>query len=245
MIYSLANLLSISPTYIGDGIIILILLISVIVGIHKGFLGMIVSLIASIATIVLSSLLCKPFSLLLDSTFNLNEVFTNLFAGMFTGETFTTPIQGLVDDKITELIASLDLPEFITKSIQDLALSKAHVQGGELTLQSIIAEKLSEVALTATSWLILFLLLSIVFFIIKRFVKIFDKIAIIGTINKVLGGVLAFLLALLAICVVMYIFILISSLVPSSAVEYVKECKILGFFYNQNILAQILTRIFA
>jgi len=245
MIYSLANLLSSSPTFIGDGIIILILLVSVILGIFKGFLGMIVGFLAGIATVVLSALLCKPFSLLLGNVFGMNEVFTNFFAGMFKGETFTTPIQGLVDGKISELVASLNLPEFIKKSIEDLALSQVSIQGGELTLQSIIAEKLCGVALTAMSWLILYLLFTVAFFFIKKFIKVFDKIAIIGQVNKILGGVLAFLIAFFAICLVMYIFILISSFVPGGAVEYVKECKVLGFFYNHNILAQILTKIFA
>lgn len=240
------NLLSFNgTTLIADGILILVVLISVLYGVKKGFLGMIVGFLAGIVTIVACSLLCGPVADLLGNTFGLNDVFNRLFAGLFTGDMMTTPLNQLANEQINAYLAELNLPEFLTTILQEQVLAKLQTAVTDVTLQSVISNALTGLTLNAIAWFGLFIIISIIFFFIKRFIRIFDKMIIIGKINKLLGGILGFVVALFFICVITYLFIMISSFLPENVVSFVKSCTVLGWFYNSNPLAYLITLIFS
>lgn len=247
--FSVNNVAASAVNYIGDGIVILILLIALFAGSKKGFLGLIVGFLAGILTVVLTTLLCSPTAELMGNTFGLNATFENIYNGMFDGadEVFTTPIKELAYDQIVSAVNGLNLPQFIADALLNMIQAKvADVSiPADLTLQAVIVTGVTGITVTAIAWVTLFVLLSIIFAIIKRFVKIFDKIPIIGSLNKLLGALLMLIIAAFTILVIMYLFVMLSELLPSAAVDYVNQSIILKWLFNNNPLAQILTALFA
>lgn len=231
-------------TLIADGILLLVVLFSVLYGVKKGFLRMIVNFLSVVVTIVVCSLLCGPVANLLGNTFGLNPVFYNLFSGVFDGEMLTTPLNELANDQITAYLAGLNLPEFLTTILNDQLLAKIQSSVTDATLQSVISNALTSLTLNAIAWFALSIIMTILFFFVKKFIKVFDNMIIIGKINKLLGGLLGFVMALFFVCVVTYLFILIASFLPESTVSFVKSCTLLGWFYNSNPLAHLITLIF-
>ncbi|MBQ9709398.1 MAG: CvpA family protein [Clostridia bacterium] len=231
-------------TLIADGILILIVALFVLYGVKKGFLGMIVGFLAGIVTIVVCSLLCGPVAKFLGNTLGLHPVFFNLFARLFDGEIFTTPLNELAGEQISNYIAELHLPEFLTNLVENQLLEKLQSSVTDVTIQSVLSNTLTNLTLNAIAWFALYIIMTIIFAIIKKFVRMFDKIVIVGKINKLLGGLLGFVVAFVFICAVTYIFILIGSFLPTNITAFVKGCTILGWFYNSNPLASIISMIF-
>ncbi len=245
--FSLSALNSGATGFIGDGIVILILVISLIVGIKKGFLGLVVGFLAGIVTIVLCTLLCDPLAQAIGGaglTATLDQSFSNLIK--FEDEIFTTPLKSLSQEQIANALSSLELPEFLNSAIADLLQAKLADTSiaADVSVKSVIISALTNATLTAIAWCALFVVLSVVFALLKRFVKIFNKIPLIGFVNKLLGGLLGLILAAIMICVIMYLFTLLSSFVPQTAVDYVQSSPVLGWIYNHNPLGQLITAIF-
>lgn len=229
---------------IADCIFVLILLISFIIGYKKGFIGLVVGFLAGILTLVLATLLAKPLAEAIGAM-GLRAPLENAFAGLFDGELFTTPLKELAQEQIKEMLASLSLPDFIVTAIDDVITTKISEVNisDDLTVQSILSTTLANYALTAIAWVILTIVLGIVFFLLKRFSKVFNKIPLVGKVNKLLGGLTSAIIAFALVIVLMYLFSLIGTLLPESAVQFVESCTLLGWIYHVNPLGHIITAL--
>ncbi len=234
--------------YIADIVIILLLGLSIFIGYKKGFLGLVVYLLAGVLTLVLSSLLCKPLGVALGNM-GLEGALGNAITGIMepNNAIFTTPIKGITEDQISQALAALNLPAFITTAIANMiheAAAAASIPEG-MTILSVIVDGLVNLALTAIAWLILFVLLTIIFALLKKFIKVFDKIPLIGSLNKWLGALVCLILAAAVLLILMYLFIMLAPAMPVSVVTYVSKSPFLGMLYQYNPLAMLLTKIFA
>lgn len=238
---------SVNPvSLIGDAVVLLIVVLAIIRGIRKGFLGLIVGFLSGIVTIIVASLLCKPVANLIGG-WGLRGALSGFFADTF-GLSGGTPIKEIAADGASAAIANLNLPlpKFVIDSITAKvveAIGSSSIPA-DATLQSIVLDGMVSVSLLAISWILLVLVLGILFFILKRFVKVFNNIPLIGTANKILGALLSVLLALVAICAVTYLFVLISAFLPKGVIDFVNGSPTLSFLYNTNPIGYILTKIF-
>ena len=224
-------------SYIGDIVVVLILLLAVFIGTKRGFLS-------GVVTIVLATLLCRPLATVFGNTFVLSSTFENFFSKTFnfSNELYTKPINSLSEDDISTALGWLKLPSFLSSFI--LAQINDHSADLGMSLQSLIVGSLSKTALIAMSWVTLFLFFMIIFTIIKRFIREINKIAIIGAINKALGALLCLIIAAFIISLIMYLFILFSGAMPESTIDYVKNSIVLGWLYDNNPLAWFLQVLF-
>lgn len=231
--------------YIGDIILVLVLAISVGVGIKKGFLGLIVGLLSGIAVLILATLMCAPAASLLAGT-GLSGALAGAYEGIIPdSELFTQPLAEVTSGKITEIVSGLNIPAILQETVVDAINTEiASIDGGEIVLGVVIIEALVKASLTAIAWISLVILLSIVFFILKRFVRVFNKIPIIGPINKLLGAVTSLVLTAIFVCVLMYLFVLLASVLPGPAVSYVENSILLGWIYDNNPIAMVIVKIF-
>ncbi len=238
--YSFNNLAAGGTGWIADVVVCAVLVLAALVGVKRGFLGMLVGFLSGILTLVLATLLCRPLATGLGSMglgAKLSAFFTRTFSldqGAF-GQTLA--------ENCESVIKGLSLPSFIKDSLTEAATA-ALADGQSGTLGAIVADGLTNIALVAIAWIGLFVVLTIVFAILKRFVRIFNKLPLIGAVNKILGAVLSLVVGAAIIVVVMYLFILLSSFLPRGIVDYVQSSAILGWLYNANPLAKILTALF-
>lgn len=230
---------------IADGVLILITIVTIIIGCKKGFVALVIGFLAGILTLVLATILCKPLAEGIGAL-GLRESLEGAFAKLFEGETFTTPIKSIATQEIKELIASLSLPEFLATALEDLVATKVNDVNisNDLTLQAIIASTLAKYVLMAIAWVFLMLVLGITFFFVKRGAKAFNKIPLIGTINRVLGGAVSVIILILALIALTFVFSLFSSILPASVLDYINDTYIVGWFFNTNPLGKVLTSLF-
>lgn len=227
-----------------DVAIILILFIFVFIGIKKGFMSMLLGFLGGIVTLVATSLLCKPFAVFLGETVGLNQTFLTIFDSIFDGEVFVTPITELASSTISEQLAGMNLPEFIINLVNQIITDTVSAGvSSSLTLQSVLSDVLTDITISSISWFLLYSVFSIIVALLKRFIKIFDKLSLISTLNKCLGGALGLIISLFIVCVTVYVFSVIISFLPPEVAEYVGNTVLLNWIYHNNPLSLIFTMI--
>ena len=234
---------------IGDGIFVLIVLLALFLGYHKGFMGMLVGILSIFIVVIASTLLCGTVASLLDKTFDLTAKLSGSYTNAFNFEdaVFTTPIKDLTQEQIVAALETLKLPPFINDAIANFAQAQIEASSidAELTLQAFIVDNLAMYTVKLIAWMGLFVVLWVVFSLLKKiFGKKFNEIPIIGPINKLLGGVAGAILSVFFVSLAMYIFIMLHGIIPPVATEYIQSTALLKWIYNSNPVAYLISIVF-
>ena len=234
--------------YIGDIVIVLILIIAAFLGAKKGFVGLVVGLLGGVVVIAAATLLCAPIAKIIGDGFGLRGTIEGFVSTKFdfSNEIYSKPIKSITEEEIASAIEMLKVPAFLSKALSNLIVSKIADSsiGADVSVQSVIVGGISNAALTAIAWIGLFILFSIIMMIVKKFVKGFNQIPIIGGLNRLLGLVAYVLIWAAIICVVMFFTALISASLPEQVTAYIDNSVLLKWIYNYNPVARVLTMIF-
>ncbi|MCI5838548.1 MAG: hypothetical protein MRZ91_05115 [Christensenellaceae bacterium] len=239
--------------WVGDVALVLIFLIFMAVGIKKGFLGLLVGFLGLFMIFIISFLLYKPVSSLLAAS-PLNDTLTSTYADVVSNTVagmsdsvkifVDVPLNELTDEQISAVLAELKLPSFILSSISNLinnAISSGSAAENGMTIKTVVASGMVNITISAIAWILMFIISSIVMFILRRFVNVFNKIPVIGGINMLLGAVLNLIIGFGIVCIITGLFILISPSMPASVIDYVNNTVILSWFYNNNPIGYVFT----
>ncbi|MGB4609161.1 MAG: CvpA family protein [Saccharofermentanales bacterium] len=166
-----------------DLCIIGILIYQIIQGWRRGFLAVILRLGITVVALLLAALIANQIS--------------DYFTSVFFPETKITDLSQQLSGQI------LDQGEPIPLVLQNIGLSENRSNRlaesiGEATLPLIenLVRKLAVLLVTAITFVVIFVILRLVFYyLINRFSDLFNKIPILGTVNRVCGIVLGFLIA--------------------------------------------------
>ena len=104
-----------------------------------------------------------------------------------------------------------------------------------------MSDKISQLAMTGISFLLVLVVASIVFGIILQLVKIVEKIPVIHGVNRILGAVGGLLKGIVLIWIIFAIIALTgTSSLGTIATSYIYESEFLQFLYENNIILMIL-----
>lgn len=190
-----------------DIIVIAVLVLSLLIGLWRGFLRTLLNLFSNLACIVISILLAKPVTNLVKNWFNmigsLTTKLANSIQGMFpaegwpaTGETVKNSIEG----------------DGISKTIVKSFIVNENTYESASSLANEIGSKLAFIILMIIVAIVLFILIKIA---IKILAKIFDAItkkSAISGLDRVLGGLVGLIKGCLFVFVVLSILYAMDSL---------------------------------
>ncbi len=225
------NLLTALTSNIVDIAVILIVLISCVVGLKKGFVKSLISTFGSLFAIILALLLCSSTTAFLETKFGLITTISSGVGGVLT-KIFGEEIMLTTLKDATEVsLTNSNLTAWLIKIVID-------VKGvGDIPLDYTVSDVVSPVFGYYITCIIsvvgLYIVLRIAFFIIGEFAKGLHKVPIVGFVDKLLG----FLFGLIKGVIVVQIIILIIRVVP------------LGFFQNialsieQSAIARFIDKI--
>ncbi|MBQ3234947.1 MAG: CvpA family protein [Clostridia bacterium] len=192
-----------------DLIMLGVLLLALLFGAMRGFLGQILSLLGGLAALLLAIFLCKHLA-----GFIMEKVpaITNAVSGT------VNKIFGIEEivatggkEEIIKTLQTTKIPSFLHSIV-----ANAIVESGAATKLSMV---LTEWALTAISFVAIFIVALIVFLIVKRFFKAIAKLKGVGAVNKILGAILmaakALLLSVIVIMVMSLFMDMNSLLTPT------------------------------
>lgn len=229
----------------------IIILIITFICIKKGFVSSLISFFGLTLVFVGAFLLAKPLGDYLYSSTGLGSMISNplndylitkgnIFNNIINPDTIGNEIKiGLVEAGIPESFAPT-ITNIITPYLPDL---------GNETLGVILSNGVSKLTCIILSFIILFIVFSILLFIVKKLANKINDIAIIGWINRLGGGAIGLLISILIVCVISYFIQMLSGFIPSFNTLLHDHLKLndpeawsfAKFLYEQNFINKLIT----
>lgn len=213
-------------------IVFLFLILNILSGYRRGFVQKILSLSSIVLSIISASIFTPTLSTALKENTTLGDRITESFLNGFTrGLNLDNMQSGNADygilGKMTGLDKILD-PENITNS-----------------LRSYISENITNTILVIISAVIVFVLTLIILKIVSHFFEYLNDIPFLGKINKILGGVLGFFIAIFIIWIVFAIFRVFEGLsILTEISNSIKSSPILYYIYENNLIFNFFSGLF-
>lgn len=169
---------------------IVIIVISLIVGIVRGFASSLISLLAGLGSIILAILLAKPFGEFLAGTSLGNGLYQQLDQWV-VGQLGTASEQLITTENMStvlpEVYSALNIPSFLHQTITALIQPLITQEG--VSIASVVATSITNYTFIAISFLVLWIIFLIIFIILGRLGKKINKIPVVGGLNRILGGI--------------------------------------------------------
>lgn len=225
-----------STAMVIDIAICAILLIFAIIGCAQGFLRQLVGLIGGIASLIIAYMFCDDLLKLIQNNYDILSPLTDklcatlsknsVLAAEFNPETFKTTL------------TDLNIPNFIINAISKLPMS-----GETATLANVLAIVLAKYICLAVCFVALFLICKLFFLILRKLSTLFNKLLILGSVNRLLGLLLGLVKGLL---VVYFVLFAINVFAPAklNIAEIISQTKIANALTNHNIFVYAFEHIF-
>lgn len=183
-----------------------VLLVFLIIGLCKGFVTQLFSLLGSIAAFILASLLCGLVVKGLNDAFGLVDgLAATLATKMGSSEWLTFSIS---EENIRKACSDMMLPDFIANFAVNQTVGMV---GSYENLGEFISHSLANLIISGVTYVALFWIIKLVIFLLK---KVFEKLVTLPglhAVNKVLGCVLGLIKGLILVYVLLFFILIIPS----------------------------------
>ena len=240
------NLLAIIPTTILLGstnfaiidiVMLIVLLIAFIIGISRGFLKQVLSLLGLVAGIIIAVIFCDDIVAIINTNApSISQSIENIIAQSDAFKDLTKPFTS--EQEIINVLQNSSIPAFLHGTI-----AKAIVESGfELQIVKVFATW----ALYVIVFVVTVLVSLILFAIVKKILYSLTKIKLIGFIDKILGVAFSVAVALVNMMIVVTILSLFidmnAFIVPNGVDSYFNMImtKVLEFDFIQNLLGNLI-----
>lgn len=210
-------------------IIIIFMLVSIIGGCIKGFAFTLLNAGKVVIIFAAGVLLAKPISVLLtNSPIGAKMIDTLSSSFLAKGAPFDMVINDITDKGlvIQEGLKTLSIPEAFIPVLSKL-LNGIIPDSGEEQLAIYFANSITSYAMLSLAFLIIELVVSIVVIVLGRLLKNINKIPLIGSFNRILGGVFGLFIAYIMVDALLFGLAFLSAYSPTLA-EWVNTTLYLG-----------------
>lgn len=230
-------------------VVILIFLGCMIIGYMKGFVRIAATLGATIATIILVSLLSPIFSNVILNTIPIEKMVEDKCKEMMGVENEEGEI--IIPDEVEnsreiqiKVIEEAKLPEFYKQNILENNNQEIYKTLGAETFSEYIIKYLSKTLADVLSFLLTFLVATVIVKTVMYMFGIIEKLPVIGTLNRVGGFALGSVTGLIVVWVLFVVITLMyDTTIGSSCLKSISSNKILTFLYDKNILLNYITKL--
>lgn len=236
--------------YILDGAVILILIVAVAVGCHRGFFKSLILLVGSLVAMVLAGLLSTPLASFTFDSFiskGLQESITAKIEETGSGsvaEGMEAALNELPDSISHALQAYVGTPDQIVDAVRD-SLSGSASSAAE-TVVTVVIRPVAVALLGFLLFFILFILLMVVVRLLARLVKQIARLPVLKQADGLLGGLLGLVEgALLVLVAVTVVQLITASAGPEAALtaEDVKDSTIVSLIAEHNPISGALDSV--
>lgn len=207
--------------------VLVFLAVMALYGYARGFVKIVLSMVAMIATLVLSALLVGPVS--------------SVVKDMEIGESIRESVNEIVAEAEivdTESIYNLDLPEALLDTIAD------GTKVTEDAIQDYVSEALTDIVITALTFLVLVIVIYIAIKIVITVLDVITKLPFLNGVNKSAGAVIGLIQGMI------YVWIACLIVTAFGDKEWAQEVfaqinanGFLKFIYNNNMIIWLVTNL--
>lgn len=219
--------------------ILILFLYLVIRGYRRGFLRIVVTFIGMIIIIAAVKRATPYVSEYLISNTKVYEAVQEKVTEKFKEANLR--YDNTIEENQIKTINSYEIPDSLKKN---LILNNTQLMYKKLLVdvfEEYVSAYLAKSAVKAMAFVVLFITFGVLFRLLLRFVDIISKIPIIKGINKLAGGCLGFVEALIITWVFFFLVVMfIGSNSGSMLLHMIADNEILSFLFNSNILMNVI-----
>ncbi|MDD6234257.1 MAG: CvpA family protein [Lachnospiraceae bacterium] len=217
--------------------VIAILLINILVGVRKGLIKMVFSMIA-VAAVTAVTVFASPHiaGYLAEHTSWETKVYNNTYKYLEEHDMLLDG-SGLMD------VDKLPLPKSLKQNIADKA--DELVSQGADAYNSYVTGRIADIIFTAAVYVACFIIVSIIVFIIGILLNVASRLPVLKQINRISGGVIGLAVGVIFVWLgfVVITFLGNTSFAPT-VFRQIDENAFLTFMYDRNIILNVLIGIF-
>lgn len=225
----------------------LIFLVCMIVGYTRGFIKIVASLAATVATIVLVTFLSPYVSGVLLKTVPIEEMMQKkcmeiLMSDQEEGVTISDDVENSKEAQIL-LIENAKLPEVFQQLLLENNNHEIYKTLGVTTFSEYIGSYLARLIANIVSFLLTLIVVTIVVRTILCTIGFIGKLPVIGGLNRIAGGILGIGTGLIIVWVLFIIITLMyDSEIGQQCFAGIAENEFLTYLYENNILMNYITK---
>lgn len=192
-------------------IFLAIIVIGLIIGAYRGFLLTLLSIAGIAVSFLLAFFLAEPIANAIAGT-GLGDSMITSIDGWLCGNETVGPIFQMVLNKsqasaqLETALTEAGLPTAIIPTVIDQILPLIPEVSMDVRLGLYVAQGITKISLIAISFIVIFLVSTLIFSILKIFARKLNKAKGIGWINRVLGAVFSLAISFVVINLVCYSF---------------------------------------
>ena len=233
-----------------DVIIVLLFIITVLVGYHKGFLKKAIGLVSLLVAVIVAFVFCKQFAGFLEEQ---NIIYGDIYTMV---EAKVAGIDGIeyldsAPDMSLAIQEAIGLPKFIASFLAE----KITENTSSVEIISRVSTSVTDVIMIGVSWLLLFIIVFVGALVLKLVVHILRGNAIIKFVDGVIGVVFYVCLLMLFIYSVFSIFKVVadkeffapvqSFLNVDMMLDNPEEFRLSKWIYEHNIVYSLFEILFS
>lgn len=223
-----------------------IFLICVIVGVVRGFIKIVASLLATIAIIVLVVVLNPFVSGAIQKVVPLEELMQEKCMEILMPEAETDEMAEEMELSREAQIAAIEqskLPEFFKQLLLENNNSEVYTILGVTTFAEYMVKYLAKIIADILAFLLTFLVVTIIVRTVLYIFGVIGDLPVIGGINRIAGGLLGLGTGVVIVWVLFIVItVMYDTALGSWGLEKIADNQILTILYENNILMEYVTK---
>ena len=218
-----------------DIIIVSIILLSIIVGIIRGFANTIIGLVSIVLSIIIAFFLCSPLATFLSNVTEIDEgIKAKVIHFIPMGE---KDIEVEVDTNSVPEIVSNEINETVTNTTKSINKKKKE-------LVNSVADSITNNIMTVIAFLMLFVLSRIILFGLQIFTEIAKQQDFIDRVDKTMGFLFGLIRGLLIVYVALGLIKVCEVMISNDTiVDNIHESTIGNYIYEHNIISSEIKQL--
>lgn len=215
--------------------VLLILLISIFIGMRKGLIKMVFSILSMVIVIVLTSILAPRLCRMLQKNTEWDDKLEQ------RTETFLEE-HGVLKHDVSVDVDEIPLPESFRNKVADSA--ESYIGKGIQAYNEYVVITVSYVIFRSLVYVGLFLVLMIIVAIISTILNVMSRLPVLKQLNRAGGAIIGAVTGLLSVWIlfmVLTVFGNTNAMVP--VFEQINENAFLSFLYEKNLLMNFVLAV--
>lgn len=229
-------------------VVALIFLICMIIGYARGFIRIVTSLAATLATIILVAIISPYVSDMILDTIpieNMLQEKSEEILGIDAGEGEETIPEDVDQSREVQigLIENAKIPEIFRRQLLENNNEEIYNALGVSSFSTYVSKYFAKLVADTVSFLVVFLVVTILVRILLKVFKVIEKLPIIGGINRLGGGLLGIVTGLIIVWVLFIVVTLVyDTELGKQCMESIGQNTVLTKLYENNILMNYITK---
>lgn len=216
--------------------VLAIFFVSIFIGMRKGLIKMVFSILSIAIVAVLTSILAPKIGNLLKKNTDWDEKIEQ------KTETFLEE-RGLLKHGDNIEVGEIPLPASVRNKVAETA--ETYIDKGFETYNGYVVRTVSDVLFRAIVYVCLFIVLIMIIAIISTILNVASRLPVLNQINRVAGALIGAVIGLTLVWIIfMVITIFGSSRAMAPVFEQINENTLLSFLYDKNLLMNFVLALF-